>query len=127
MGLTTHKGNRPTKSETKIAKNYLTENELATLNRMVSAFFDLAELHAMRKEPMYMKDWISEIDDFANRYGQGVLLGGGSVSHNQAILKAEAGYAKYKNLIKDELSDVEKDYLNTIKGVQRKLKNKPLF
>ena len=96
MGLTTFKGNRPIKSETKIAKNYLSEDELARLNRMVSAFFDLAELRAMRREPMYMKDWVSEVDDFAERYGEGVLLGSGNISNKQAIEKAESEYEKYR-------------------------------
>lgn len=65
MGLTVFKGEHPGKSEIGIAKNYLNEEELATLNRMVSAFFDLAELRAMQRQPMYMKDWVLELDDFA--------------------------------------------------------------
>ncbi len=119
MGLTTFKGEHPVKSETKIAKNYLSEEELATLNRMVSAFFDLAELRAMRREPMHMKDWIVEVDDFAERYGQGVLLGSGSISNNQAIKKAELEYEKYRKLEKDYLSPVEKAYLDTVKITQK--------
>ena len=124
MGLTTFKGNRPTKSETKIAKNYLSEDELARLNRMVSAFFDLAELRAMRREPMYMKDWVSEVDDFAERYGEGVLLGSGNISNKQAIEKAESEYEKYRKSEKDELSPVEKAYLDTVKSTQKKLESK---
>ena len=124
MGLTTFKGNRPIKSETKIAKNYLSQDELARLNRMVSAFFDLAELRAMRREPMYMKDWVSEVDDFAERYGEGVLLGSGNISNKQAIEKAESEYEKYRKSEKDVLSPVEKAYLDTVKSAQKKLEKK---
>ncbi len=121
MGLTAFKGNRPVKSEAKVAKNYLTEEELATLNRIVSAFFDLAELRAMRREPMYMKDWAVEVDDFAERYGQGVLHGSGNISNKQAIAKAEAEYEKYRRSEEDVLSPVEKAYLDTVKSTQKKL------
>ncbi len=69
MGLTGFSGKQPIKREIGIAKNYLTEGELATLNRMVSAYFDLAELRAMQHQPMYMRDWVDELDDFAERYG----------------------------------------------------------
>ena len=124
MGLTAFSGEHPTKSEVGIAKNYLTEEELAVLNRMVSAFFDLAELHAMRHEPMYMKDWLFELDDFAKRYGQGVLIGSGIVSHQAAIEKAEAEYAKYRQRTINDLTPVERDYLASIKGVQKKLEGK---
>lgn len=95
MGMTVFSGNRPTKSEAGIAKNYLTNDELSVLNRMVSAFFDLAELRAMQRRPMYMKDWVTEIDGFAERYGKGILVGPGTVSHNSALAKAEAEYEKY--------------------------------
>ena len=74
MGLTVFSGKQPQKSEVGIAKNYLTDEELAMLNRMVSAFFDLAELRAMQHKPMYMRDWVVELDDFAKRYGKGILL-----------------------------------------------------
>ncbi len=121
MGLTTFKGDRPIKSETRIAKNYLTEDELAVLNRLVTAFFDLAELRAMRREPMYMKDWVVEIDDFAQRYGQGVLIGSGSVSNKQAIIKAEKEYEKYKKLEDKLLSPVEKEYIDALKKTQKQI------
>jgi hypothetical protein len=90
MGLTVFSGEQPVKDEIGIAKNYLTEEELATLNRMVSAFFDLAELRAMRHQPMYMRDWVVELDDFAKRYGKGILPDGGTVSHQAALEKAVA-------------------------------------
>jgi hypothetical protein len=112
------------KSEVGIAKNYLTETELATLNRMVSAFFDLAELRAMNHQPMYMKDWIAELDDFAGRYGKGVLPDSGKVSHKAALEKAEAEYEKYRRKTKDALSPAERDFLKSIKETQRRLEGK---
>lgn len=96
MGLKTFSGEAVKKTDIDIAKNYLTEEELATLNRMVSAFFDLAELRAMNRQPMYMKDWIQEIDDFSERYGKGVLENAGKVSRNQAVEHASKEYRKYK-------------------------------
>ena len=124
MGLTVFSGEHPTKSEAVIAKNYLTKDELAMLNRMVSAFFDLAELRAMQHQPMYMKDWVVELDDFAKRYGKGILSGSGKVSHKTAIEKVETEYAKYRQKTKDDLSPVERDYLASIKEVQKKLEGK---
>ena len=121
MGLTAFSGEHPTKDEAGIAKNYLNEEELALLNRMVSAFFDLAELQALQHQPMYMKDWVAELDDFAQRYGKGILSGAGRVSHQAAITKVEAEYAKYRQKTKDALTPVERDYLESIKYVQKKL------
>ena len=125
MGLTVFSGEHPIKSEVGIAKNYLTQEELAVLNRMVSAFFDLAELRAMQRQPMYMKDWVAELDDFAERYGKGVLAGPGTVSHQAAMEKAEAEYTKYRKKTKDDLTPVEREYLASIKDVQKKLEEKP--
>jgi hypothetical protein len=124
MGLTSFEGKKPHKSDIGIAKNYLSEKELATLNRMVSAFFDLAELRAINHQPMYMKDWLFELDDFAKRYGQGVLANAGTISHKNALEKAEREYKKYLEKTKDEFSPVEKDYLENVKQVQKKLEGK---
>ncbi|MDR2712779.1 MAG: virulence RhuM family protein [Clostridiales bacterium] len=124
MGLTAFDGKRPTKNEVGIAKNYLHETELATLNRMVSAFFDLAELRAMQHKPMYMKDWVLELDDFAERYGKGILQNAGMVSHKNALEKAEQEYEKYKQKSVNELSKVEQDYIENIKQAQKKLEGK---
>lgn len=122
MGVTVFEGIRPTKKEIEIAKNYLTEEEIGMLNRMVSTFFDLAELRAMQHQPMYMRDWVVELDDFAKRYGQGVLSGAGEVSHQKALEKARREYEKYKQKITDELSPVEKEFLINIKNTQKKVK-----
>ena len=99
MGLTNFNGDTPTRKEAQIAKNYLNENELSNLNTLVSAYFDLAELKAKKHEPMYMKNWIEELNKFCELYGQGVLQNAGKVSHKQAITKANEEYDKYKQII----------------------------
>lgn len=124
MGLTVFSGEHPTKGEAGIAKNYLTALELATLNRMVSAFFDLAELRAMQHQPMHMRDWVIELDDFATRYGKGILPGAGTVSHKDALEKAAQEYAKYRRKMIDEPSPAERDFLASIKDTQKKLEGK---
>ena len=124
MGLTVFSGEKPVKSEISIAKNYLNETELAMLNRMVSAFFDLAELRAMQHIPMYMKDWVVELDEFSKRYGKGILSDGGTVSHKIAMEKAEKEYEKYRQKTISELSKVEQDFLENIKETQKKLEQK---
>lgn len=124
MGLTVFSGERPQKAEMSIAKNYLTEEERATLNRMVSTFFDLAELRAMQRQPMYMKDWLAELDDFTQRYGKGAQPESGTVSHQEALDKANAEYEKYRRRTVEELSPVERDFLASIKDTQKKLEGK---
>lgn len=124
MGLTVFSGEQPTKGEVGVAKNYLTEEELTTLNRMVSAFFDLAELRAMQHRPMYMRDWVVELDDFAKRYGKGILPGAGTVSHQAVLEKANTEYDKYRQRTIDELSPAERDFLTSIKDTQKKLEGK---
>jgi hypothetical protein len=124
MGMTVFEGEKPAKSEISIAKNYLNETELTTLNRMVSAFFDLAELRAMQHVPMYMKNWVAELDDFAQRYGKGILTDSGTVNHKTALQKAEQEYEKYCRKTIDERSKVERDFLETIKQTQKKLDKK---
>jgi len=121
MGLTTFSGKLPTRAETSIAKNYLTENELFRLNRMVSAFFDLAEIKAKEHTKMRMVDWVAELDKFTGIYGKGVLNNAGKMSHNKAISKATKEYRKYQ--VKT-LSPVEEAYLDTIKTVQKKVTKK---
>jgi len=120
MGLTTFAGEIPIKAETKIAKNYLNEDELFRLNRMVSAFFDLAEIKAREHTQMRMKDWVAELDKFAAMYGKGVLPNAGKISHDEAMQKAEQEYRQYQ--VKT-ISPVEKAYLDTIRSVQKKAKD----
>lgn len=121
MGLSTFAGTQPILSEVGIAKNYLNEDEIFILNRMVSAFFDLAEIKAKEQIQMRMADWVAELDKFAENYGKGVLKDAGSVSHKQAMEKANSEYKKYQ--VKT-LSPVEKVYLETIKGLQKQVESK---
>lgn len=117
MGLTTFSGEMPTLKDVVVAKNYLTEQELKALNNLVSAYFDLAELKAINKEPMYMQDYIDELDKILKATDRGVLIGNGKISHEQAIEKATSEYRKYQNIT---LSPVEKTYLDSIKLLKSK-------
>ncbi len=119
MGLTVFEGEQPTRSETEIAKNYLTEQELGRLNRLVSAFFDLAEMRAEEHQPMYMKDWIRELDDFSERYGKGILVDKGKVSHEGAIAKANEEYDKYRALSAGDETAVDRAFLESVKGLRK--------
>jgi hypothetical protein len=121
MGLTVFKGERPVKSEVTVAKNYMTEKELFALRRMVNAFFDMAELKASRQEPMYMRDWLGTLDTFTRDFGFGVLDDSGRVSHIDAVEKAHHEYEAYKKQLPDDLSDVERAYLHTLRDMQKRL------
>jgi hypothetical protein len=122
MGLTVFRGKRPVKSEVTVAKNYMTEKELFALRRMVNAFFDMAELKAETQEPMYMKDWLETLDKFSRDFGVGVLEDSGNISHEAAVKKAHGEYDAYRAQISDEMTEVEKAYLDTLKQMQKKLK-----
>jgi len=122
MGLTVFKGNRPVKSEVTVAKNYMTEKELFALRRMVNAFFDMAEMKAEMHEPMYMRDWLETLDKFSRDFGMGVLDGAGRVSHMEAVNKATGEYAVYRAKLSDDMTEVEKAYLESLKQMQKKLK-----
>jgi len=121
MGLTTFAGAMPMLSEIGIAKNYLTEDELFRLNRLVSAFFDLAEIRAKEHSKMTMADWVAELDKFAENFGRGVLKDAGSVSHQRALEKATEEYRKYQA---KTLSPVEEAYLNNLKVLEKKVEKK---
>jgi len=124
MGLLSFKGNKPLKKEIDIAKNYLNEDELNVLNRMVTAYLEVAELQAMNQTPMYMKDWIVRIDDFLKMTGKDILTHAGNISHQQAVKKASLEYEKYKEQTKNELSKVEKDFITSFENRTKKLKHK---
>ncbi len=111
VGLTNFKGNYLTKSETEIAKNYLTEEELNTLNRMVSAYLDIAEINALDRHPMTMKDWINELDSFLKITRKEILKESGYISHEKALKKAHAEYDKY---MQKHLTEAEQDYLEIL-------------
>ena len=124
MGLTTFSGCKPKKTEIGIAKNYLTEQELKELNAITSAYLDFAELQALRRKTMTMKDWIAKLDDFLRMSESEVLDNAGQISHEMAMEKASGEYVKYKALTVDELSVVEKDFLESVKTTQKKLERK---
>ncbi len=124
MGLTVFKGNHPKKDEVTVAKNYLDEKELNILNRITSAYLEFAELQAIRQIPMTMKDWIAKLDDFIKMTGSELLDNPGKISKLEAENKALAEYAKYKETIKDELSEVEKHFLASVKQAQKQLEKK---
>ena len=124
MGLTTFSGSKPKKTEIGIAKNYLTEQELKELNAITSAYLDFAELQALRRKTMTMKDWIAKLDDFLRMSESEVLDNAGQISHEMAMEKASGEYVKYKALTVDELSVVEKDFLESVKTTQKKLERK---
>ncbi len=111
LGLTNFKGDYPTKSETEIAKNYLTEEELNTLNRMVSAYLDVAEINALDRHPMTMKDWVNELDTFLKMTRKDILKDSGTISHKKALEKAHKEYDKY---MEKHLTQAEQDYLEVL-------------
>ncbi|MBD5201297.1 MAG: virulence RhuM family protein [Bacteroidales bacterium] len=121
MGLTSFKGDHPTLRDAQIAKNYLSENELKILNNLVSGYFDFAEIQAMRRRPMYMEDYVKQLDSILSSTGETLLNGPGNVSHQQAMDKAREEYRKFQVR---ELSPVEWAYLDTIKSLNAKAKNK---
>jgi hypothetical protein len=124
LGLTNFKGKKPTLQDTEIAKNYLNEKELNILNRMVTAYLEVAELQALNQVPMYMKDWIARLDDFLKMTGKEILNHAGTVSHEQAIEKARIEFDKHKEKSKEEISQVEKDFIKQITEVEKKLGKK---
>ena len=121
LGLTNFKGDKPTKKETGIAKNYLKKDELNVLNRMVTTYLEVAELQALNRKPMYMNDWSGRLDDFLTMTGNNILENAGKVSHQKALDKAHTEYEKYKEQIKNELSNVEKDFIKQIDNTSKKL------
>ncbi|MFA6422760.1 MAG: virulence RhuM family protein [Candidatus Buchananbacteria bacterium] len=121
MGLTVFAGDLPVLEEVRIAKNYLSARELEKLNRLVSAYFELAELRAMDQQVMHMADHIASLDKLLSDYGEGVLIDAGKVTHKKAIEKAENEYKKFQT---KTLSPVEKAYLENIKLLEKKVEKK---
>src|SRR5574344_2065536 len=119
MGLMTFSGEQPTLREAKVAKNYLDEKELRSMGQLVSGYLDFAERQAEREVPMTMEDWAKHLDGILTSTGENLLTGNGTVSHLQAMGKAQTEYKKYKA---KTLSSVEKDYLNSIKMLEQKSK-----
>ena len=121
MGLTTFAGEQPTKTDVTVAKNYLSEEELKVLNNLVSGYFDFAEIQAIRHKPMYMADYIEQLDNILTSTGEKLLSGAGRVSHRQAEEKAIAEYRKYQVRT---LSPVEQAYMDSIKTLTAKTSKK---
>ena len=121
MGLTTFVGNQPTLKEAVVAKNYLSEKELRAMGQLVSGYLDFAERQAEREQVMTMKDWAKHLDRILTMSGEQLLQGNGSISHKQAVGKATDEYKKYKART---ISDVEEDYLNSIKMLEQKTNKK---
>ena len=114
MGLMTFDGNYPTLKEAKIAKNYLSEEELRAMGQLVSGYLDFAERQAERQIPMTMSDWSRHLDGILTATGEKLLIGNGTVSHSQAMKKAEEEYRKYKA---KTISDAENDYFDSIEAL----------
>ena len=121
MGLTTWAGTMPTKPEAEVAKNYLTKEEITSLNRIVSLYLDFAEMQAEEHRPMYMKDWINILDDFLRISRKDILTHAGKISAKLAKEKADAEYDKFKERTKNELSPVEIHFLENFEREQKKL------
>lgn len=121
MGLTSFSGELPALKDIGVAKNYLKEDELKILNNLVSGYFDLAEINAIEHKPMYMADYVEQLDSILSSGNRKLLVGFGKVSHDQAIKKAKEEYRKYQEIT---LSPVEEEYLKSIKGVEKEVKKR---
>lgn len=118
MGLTSWEGKRIKRSDTEIAKNYLSQQELDALNKIVSAYLDIAEVRALDHEPMYMKDWLETIDAYLKMTRRDILTTKGCITHKQAIDKAHAEYEKYRKKQDELLSPVEHHFIESIKELE---------
>jgi hypothetical protein len=120
MGLTNWKQSRIRKEDVGVAKNYLTQGELETLNRIVSLYLDFAELQAQNRRVMYMKDWIAKLDDFLHISEREILTHAGRVSHEIAVAKAQQEFEKYKQHQEEELSPVERHFEEVVRALENK-------
>ena len=121
MGLTSFSGELPALKDIGVAKNYLKEDELKILNNLVSGYFDLAEINAIEHKPMYMIDYVEQLDSILTSGNRKLLEDSGKVSHDEAIKKAKAEYRKYQEIT---LSPVEEEYLKSVKGLEKEVKKK---
>jgi len=125
MGLTSWTGVRPTQEDIEVAKNYLSAEELDTLNRIVTMYLDFAELQALSRRPMYMKDWIAKLDEFLKVSERDILTHAGKISHEAAIEKARIEYEKFRRRAMEEPSPVERHFIEAVKQVKKLEKKKP--
>ena len=125
MGMTTWAGEQPRKTDAVIAKNYLAESELKTLNRIVMAYLEFAELRALDRRPMYMTDWIAKLDEFLRISEREVLDHAGTVSHEQALQKAEIEFEKYRAMLLNKTSLVERHFEEAVKKLKALEREQP--
>lgn len=118
MGLTSWQGKSIKRTDVEVEKNYLNKDELDALNKIVTAYLDIAEVHALNHEPMYMKDWIETIDDYLKMTRRDILRTKGTVTHKQALEKAHEEYEKYKKREESRLSLVEQHFLDSINELE---------
>jgi hypothetical protein len=123
MGLTSFSGELPALKDIGIAKNYLTENELKILNNLVSGYFDLAEINALEHKPMYMSDYVEQLDSVLSSGNRKLLTGAGKASHEEALKKAKEEYRKYQEIT---ITPVEQAYIDTIKEAGESAKKRVL-
>jgi len=124
MGLTSWKGYMPQKNDALVAKNYLTEDELDILNRIVSMYLDFAELQAKARKPMYMKDWIAKLDAFLNISERDILTHAGKISSEFAQTKASEEYSRFYTRSINEMSEVEKHFIESVERTEKLLTSK---
>ncbi len=125
MGLTTWVGERPRKADAAIAKNYLDEEELAALNRIVMAYIEFAELRALDRKPMYMADWIQKLDDFLKLSERDILTHAGRISHDEAMAEAELEYARFAEQRRALPAPVEKHFDEAVHDLKLLDKQRP--
>lgn len=121
MGLQAFSGKYPTKKDIGIAKNYLTEEELSILNRLVSAYLEIAELHAMQRKAMYMKDWLELLDGFMKMSRQDILTNAGTISAQLAQTKAQKEYEEFKSKKDLDISEVERHFFEDMESIIKKI------
>jgi hypothetical protein len=121
LGLTSWQGDNISKRDVEIAKNYLDDRELDALNKIVSAYLDIAEVNALNEEPMYMKDWLQTIDDYLRMTRRDILTNAGKISNKLAIEKAHTEYDQYAKKESLKISRVEKDYLKVIEDANKSI------
>lgn len=118
MGLTSWDGKQIKRTDVEIAKNYLNSEEIDALNKIVTAYLDIAEVRALAQEPMYMKDWLETIDDYLKMTRRDILVTKGKVTHKQAIEKAHKEYDKYVLKYEEQISPVEKHFIESINELE---------
>ena len=118
MGLTSWEGKQLKRADVEIAKNYLSSEEIDALNKIVTAYLDIAEVRALAQEPMYMKDWLETIDDYLKMTRRDILVTKGKVTHKQAIEKAHKEYEKYVSKYDEQISPVEKHFIESINELE---------